>query len=262
MAGTKPITITIENLNEESRLTIEKFLKFEHMMKSSPPESSQLNRPPYHELNAAPLGLCAFALTTFIASMYLAGASVPINASLGVVMGPALCYGGLIQLLAGLLEFRNGNNLLALIFCSYGGFWLSFAALHILSFNFLGDYHDANALNNALGVFFLAWTIYTTLMLISVLRTNFVTISLFVFLVICLSLLTASKFLQSHYNLQRAAGAFGILTASIAWYSAIAHLLSKKNWFFQLPVFEVSRLRRQINNDIANEIANKHSTNE
>lgn len=231
---------TQENRDEVNRLAFERFLKFEQMLKSIPSEDFTSYRPAYHEFDPTPLGLCGFALTTFMASMYLAGATVPVNASMGVVMGPALCYGGLIQLLAGLLEYRKGNNLLALIFSSYGGFWLSFASLHISAFNFLGGYNDIAALNNALGVFFLAWTIYTTLMLISVLRTNLVTIFLFIFLVICLTLLTASKFLQSHYNLQRASGAFGILTASIAWYSAIAHLLNKKNSFFQLPLFEVS----------------------
>ncbi|CAF5156976.1 unnamed protein product, partial [Rotaria sp. Silwood1] len=99
-------SVTINNLDEDTRLAFEKFLKHQQTIKSSPPEYIQSCRPSYHDLNPTPLGLCAFALTTFIASMYLAGATVPVNASLGVVNGPALCYGGLVQLLAGLLEFR------------------------------------------------------------------------------------------------------------------------------------------------------------
>ncbi|CAF2580508.1 unnamed protein product [Rotaria sp. Silwood2] len=234
--------VTINNLDEDTRLAFEKFLKHQQAMKSSSSEYTHSYRPPYHNFNPTPLGLCAFALTTFIASMYLAGATVSVDASLGVVNGPALCYGGLVQLLAGLLEFRNGNNLLGLIFSSYGGFWLSFASLGISAFNFTGGYSDSIALENALGVFFLAWLIYTILMFFAVLRTNFVTIALFVFLIICFILLTASKFLHGERNLQRAAGAFGILTASIAWYSAIAHLLNQMDWFFKLPLFEVSSL--------------------
>ncbi|CAF3670577.1 unnamed protein product [Rotaria socialis] len=213
MAKTEPVTIA--NLDEHNRLAFERFLKFEHEMKASSKELNPSYRAPYQNLNPTPLGLCAFALTTFMASMYLAGATVLVTASLGVVMGPALCYGGLVQLLAGLLEFRNGNSLLGLIFSSYGGFWLSFASLNISAFSFLSGYSDSVALNNALGVFFLAWTIYTVLMLLAVLRTNFVTIGLFVFLIICFVLLTASKFLQADPNLQRAAGAFGIHYRSV-----------------------------------------------
>lgn len=227
--------VSINNLDEDRRAAFEKFLKAEK------------NPSPYQNLNPTPLGLCAFALTTFMASMYLAGATVAVDASLGVVMGPALCYGGLVQLLAGLLEYRAGNSLVALIFASYGGFWLSFASLHVSAFNFTASYSDTATLNNAYGVFFLAWTIYTVLMLIAVLRTNFVTIFLFVFLIICFILLTASKFLNADRNLQRASGAFGILTAAIAWYSAIAHLLNKMDWFFELPLFEVSSLKKSMN---------------
>ena len=82
--------------------------------------------------NPAPLGLCAFALTTFVLSMYNTGAIVSLRStSHGVVLGLALFYGGLCQLLAGMWEFRTGNTFGALAFSSYGGFWMSFAALFI-----------------------------------------------------------------------------------------------------------------------------------
>src|SRR3954468_9523696 len=76
--------------------------------------------------NPAPLGLAAFALTTFVLSMFNAGL-------LGaggepIVFGLALAYGGLAQLLAGMWEFRTGNTFGATAFVSYGAFWLSFWA--------------------------------------------------------------------------------------------------------------------------------------
>src|SRR3954470_22413868 len=74
-----------------------------------------------------PLGLAAFALTTFVLSMFNAG--LVGSAGEPVVLGVALAYGGLAQLLAGMWEFRTGNTFGAVAFTSYGAFWLSFAAL-------------------------------------------------------------------------------------------------------------------------------------
>src|SRR5213595_616151 len=76
----------------------------------------------------APLGLAAFALTTFVLSFFNAG----LVSAKGepVVLGLALAYGGLAQLLAGMWEFRNNNTFGATAFTSYGAFWLSFWAFN------------------------------------------------------------------------------------------------------------------------------------
>src|SRR6202043_307075 len=78
----------------------------------------------------APLGLAAFAMTTFVLSMFnsnlVNGKGVP------VVLGLALAYGGIVQLLAGMWEFRNGNTFGAVAFSSFGAFWISFWALNVL----------------------------------------------------------------------------------------------------------------------------------
>jgi succinate-acetate transporter protein len=73
-----------------------------------------------------PLGLAGFALTTFVLSMFNAG--LVSRAGEPVVLGLALGYGGLAQLLAGMWEFRTGNTFGAVAFTSYGAFWLSFWA--------------------------------------------------------------------------------------------------------------------------------------
>src|SRR3954462_1585392 len=72
----------------------------------------------------APLGLAAFALTTFVLSFFNAG--LVSDKGLPVVLGLALAYGGLAQLLAGIWEFRNNNTFGATAFTSYGAFWISF----------------------------------------------------------------------------------------------------------------------------------------
>src|SRR5713101_1794190 len=81
--------------------------------------------------NPAPLGLSAFALTTFVLSSSNAGFLFPVVGGGGgdVVIGLALFYGGLVQLVAGIQEFRQGNTFGATAFCSYAGFWLAFAVI-------------------------------------------------------------------------------------------------------------------------------------
>src|SRR5215471_18432002 len=78
--------------------------------------------------NPAPLGLSAFALTTFVLSSSNAGFLFSKSAiATGFIAGLALFYGGIVQLIAGIQEFRQGNTFGATAFCSYGGFWMSFA---------------------------------------------------------------------------------------------------------------------------------------
>src|SRR2546430_17389534 len=76
----------------------------------------------------APLGLAAFALTTFVLSMF--NADLVAKGGEPVVLGLALAYGGLAQLLAGMWEFKTGNTFGAVAFTSYGAFWLSFWAFN------------------------------------------------------------------------------------------------------------------------------------
>src|ERR1700754_4341657 len=74
-----------------------------------------------------PLGLAGFAMTTFVLSMF--NADLVDKAGEPVVLGIALAYGGIAQLLAGMWEFRTGNTFGAVAFSSFGAFWLSFWAL-------------------------------------------------------------------------------------------------------------------------------------
>eukprot|EP01033_Poteriospumella_lacustris_P001968 gene1968-1428_t len=165
--------------------------------------------------NPAPLGLCGFALTTFVLSMMNAGGLRSIHSpSNGVVMGLALFYGGLCQLLAGMWEFKTGNTFGALAFSSYGGFWMSFAALSINAFGFLSGYgstHEGQvALHNDLGIYLLAWGMFSLWMTIA-----------------------------AHPG-----GCFGVMAAILAWYCAYAALLTNKNSFFTLPVGELDPIYR------------------
>src|SRR5947209_135439 len=139
--------------------------------------------------NPAPLGLSAFALTTFVLSSSNAGFLFPkAGAGGAIVIGLALFYGGLVQLLAGLQEFKAGNTFGATAFCSYGGFWLA------VGFTLLPGSAIAAALGSgigtALGVFFLGWTIFTGMMFLGTLRSNLALMGVFAFLFLTFLFLT------------------------------------------------------------------------
>src|SRR5471032_3135654 len=84
--------------------------------------------------NPAPLGLAGFAMTTFVLSMTNTNWVSPTD--LPVVLGLALAYGGIAQLLAGMWEFRSGNTFGAVAFSSFGAFWISYWLL--VTFNVSG----------------------------------------------------------------------------------------------------------------------------
>jgi uncharacterized protein len=186
--------------------------------------------------NPAPLGLCAFALTTFV----LSSANAGFIKGGAIVIGLALFYGGLVQLLAGLQEFKAGNTFGATAFCSYGGFWLSVGVILTPAFNIVGAYGgDTPAFHTAFGYFLLGWTIFTALMLLGALRSNFALIAVFGLLFVTFLLLALAE-LGAGSGLAQAGGWFGLLTAIVAWYTALAGILASTKSVFQLPIFPVS----------------------
>jgi len=211
----------------------------------NPIDNSQPAFPVFHRkfANPAPLGLLGFGATTFILSMYnvqARGITTP-----NVVLGMALGYGGLVQLLARMWEFAAGNTFGATAFSSYGGFWFSFAALYIPQFQIVESYGDnVSELDSALGIYLAAWFIVTFIFFLASLRSSIALCSLFFFLDITFLLLFVG-FLTAKVNVTKAGGAIGILTAAIAGYIALAGLLTKDTSHFTLPVGDLSRASTQ-----------------
>jgi len=163
----------------------------------------------------APLGLGAFALTTFLLSLANAGI-MPAEAE-PIVFGVALAYGGIAQILAGMWEFRKSNVFGATVFTSYGAFWLSFWAY----VTFYAPAVPAELHGTAAGWFLISWGIFTALMLVAALRTTAVLALLFavvavVFFLLGLGALTASPVLTV------TGGFLGIIAAGLAWYLCLA----------------------------------------
>ena len=181
-----------------------------------------------------PLGLAAFALTTFVLSMF--NADLVGKGGEPIVFGLALAYGGLAQLLAGMWEFRTGNTFGAVAFTSYGAFWLSFWAF--VQF-FEKEVPKADA-GHALGLYLIAWGIFTTYMFIASLRTTAAVSLVFVLLAATFLVLGIGN-AGDHTNIVKAGGWIGLATAAAAWCASFAAVT---NATFKRTVLPVKPLIR------------------
>jgi succinate-acetate transporter protein len=184
--------------------------------------------------NPAPLGLAAFALTTFVLSMFNAGLL-----SAGgepIVFGLALAYGGLAQLLAGMWEFRTGNTFGATAFTSYGAFWLSFWAF----VEFFEKSVPAGDAGHAVGLYLIAWGIFTAYMFVASLRTTMAIATVFALLALTFIVLGIGN-AGGHSGIIKAGGWIGLATAAAAWYASFAEVT---NATFGRIVFPVRSLAR------------------
>lgn len=171
------------------------------------------------------LGLGAFALTTFVLSVSNTGI-VPSSIA---VLGLALFYGGIAQVIAGIWELRNGNTFGATAFTSFGAFWLAFWYLESTGGNV-----EAGAAG--MGTFLLAWTIFTLYMTVAAKRTNGSIFIVFVALSITFALLAIGAF-TGITAIHQLGGWFGILTALLAWYGSFAVVYNSTAGRAVLPVW-------------------------
>ncbi len=195
-------------------------------------ESSAANSPATSAFaDPGPLGLAGFALTTFLLSLFNANL-VGDKALEAVVLPVALFYGGLAQLLAGMLEFRKGNTFGTLAFTSYGAFWLSFAAY----VQFVAPKLPAADAHTATGLFLLAWAVFTAYMWLASLRTNGVVAAVFTALLLTFVLLAVGA-LGGNATIGHIGGWVGLLTAALAWYGSAAGVVNSAWKRAVLPVF-------------------------
>jgi uncharacterized protein len=189
----------------------------------------------------APLGLAAFAMTTFVLSIFNAnlvnGKGVP------VVLGLALAYGGIVQLLAGMWEFRNGNTFGAVAFSSFGAFWISFWALQVFYVKDVGG-----NVGHAVGVYLWAWAIFTAYMTVAALRVSVGVLVVFALLTATFVLLAIGA-VGSHETVTHWGGYVGLATAAAAWYVSFAAVV---NSTFARAIIPVIPLNRPLTNTARN----------
>jgi uncharacterized protein len=176
----------------------------------------------------APLGLAAFALTTFLLSAANAGWMT--HATGNAWLGYAFAYGGLGQLLAGMWEFRNRNVFGATAFSTYGGFWIGlglwvkFVATAPPPAGVTAAAYGAQT-GKDLGWILLAFAIFNTYMLLWSTQLNMAVFAVFLTLEATEVILFAGFFANSS-GLHKAGGYVGVLTALVAWYTSSAGVIN------------------------------------
>lgn len=183
----------------------------------------------------APLGLAGFALTTFLLSGHNASWIPDL-----IWVGPAIFYGGMAQLLAGMWEFRNRNVFGATAFSTYGAFWMGLGIFVILAetTKFLGGFAGGD-LTNALAWYLFAFAIFNTYMLLGSMRVNGAVFLVFLTLEITEILLVIGFFNLSHGGTAwwlHAGGWMGIATAAVAFYTSAAGVMNGTAGKTVLPV--------------------------
>ncbi len=178
----------------------------------------------------APLGLAGFALTTFVLSMF--NANLINKAGEAVVLGLALAYGGVAQLLAGMWEFRKGNTFGATAFGSFGAFWISFWAFNA--------FYAKGVPSTAVGLYLIGWGVFTFYMWIASFRTTVAVNAVFLLLWITFLLLGIGN-AANNSGLVKVSGWFGLATAVAAWFASFAAVV---NATFGRELVPVRPLRR------------------
>nr|CAG8501117.1 10256_t:CDS:2 [Entrophospora candida] len=210
--------------------------------------------------NPTPLGLSAFALSVMVVSFYnmqTRDVVVP-----NVVVGVSMFTGGVVQFAAGMWEFRVGNTFGGTGFSAFGGFWTSFGALYIPSFGiekaFEKHFYSVNNIldpsnstlqwdpntdsvyNNALGLYCVAWLIFTFIFTLACIRTSVGVLSAFVFLTFTFLALSIGHFTLNN-SFIKAGGILGLITSCIVWYCTAAVLLTPDLSPIGLPLGDLSR---------------------
>ncbi|MBW8189872.1 acetate uptake transporter [Neiella marina] len=182
-----------------------------------------------HYANPAPLGLMAFGMTTVLLNIHNAG-FFPLNAS---IMAMGLFYGGLAQVIAGILEYKKNNTFGVTAFVSYGFFWITLVGLWVLP-----KMGMAEATSPAfMGWFLAAWGTFTGLMFVGTLKFNRVKQFIFASLTVLFFLLAIHNWTGSEL-IGHIAGWEGIVCGLSAIYLAMASVINEVHGKVMLPVGE------------------------
>ncbi|HEX4831379.1 MAG TPA: acetate uptake transporter [Trebonia sp.] len=187
--------------------------------------------PPAPIADPAPLGLAAFALTTFLLSA--ANAKWMTAASGDAWLGYALAYGGLCQLLAGMWEFRNRNVFGATAFSTYGGFWIGLGLWALLVLP--GIKANGAVVAHDEAWILLAFAIFNTYMLLMSAQVSLAVFGVFLTLELTEIVLVIGNF-AGNADIVQVGGYVGIVTALVAWYTSMAGVAAGIAGRIKLPV--------------------------
>lgn len=168
--------------------------------------------------NPAPLGLMGFGMTTVLLNIHNAGAF-----ELGaMILGMGLFFGGLAQVIAGVMEWKKGNTFAMTAFTSYGFFWLSLVALIVMPSVGWADPPD----KMAMAAYLFLWGLFTAIMFIATLRLNRALQFVFASLALLFFLLALGDYTES-VLIKQIAGYEGIICGLSAMYTGLAQVLNE-----------------------------------
>lgn len=186
--------------------------------------------------NPAPLGLLGFGLTTVLLNLHNAG-FFPIDT---MVMAMGLVYGGLAQVIVGIMEFKKGNTFGTTAFTSYGLFWWSLILLLVLPKTTI--FSGLNAPTEAsMAAYFFMWGLFTFAMFFGTLKRNRALQFVFISLAILFFLLTARELTTNvtiigDLTIGNIAGYEGLVCGLSAVYLAFAEVLNEAYKRIVLPI--------------------------
>lgn len=180
--------------------------------------------------NPAPLGLMGFGMTTILLNMHNLGL-FGLNS---IILAMGIFYGGIAQIIAGMMEFRKGNTFGTTAFTSYGLFWLSLVALITISSSQFPLGNPELAPNStAWAAYLFLWGLFTLIMFFGTLKTNRVLQTVFLSLAILFFLLALARFIPA---LLPYAAIVGIFCGFSAFYLSLAEVLNEGQEKSILPI--------------------------
>ncbi len=186
--------------------------------------------------NPAPLGLLGFGMTTVLLNLHNSGL-YPLGS---MILAMGLVYGGLAQVIAGVMEYKKGNTFGTLAFSSYGLFWWSLVILLLLpNFTLLSPAVTA-AGDEAMAAYFFMWSMFTMLMFFGTLKSNRALQFVFGSLTVLFFLLTAVR-LTGNSDLLLITGVEGVICGASAIYTGIAEVLNEVYGRTVLPLCPASK---------------------
>lgn len=201
-------------------------------MKGDDMEERQIVEIKDETANPAPLGLFGFGMTTVLLNIHNAGFY-----ELGpMILAMGIFYGGMAQIIAGIMEWKKNNTFGATAFTSYGFFWLTFAGLIIMPK--IGWTEAAS--NSSIVAYLMLWGIFTSLMFIGTLKLNRALQSVFASLALLFFLLALGD-ATGNTAIKHFAGFEGILCGALAIYTAIAQVLNEVYKKTILPLGPVNK---------------------
>jgi succinate-acetate transporter protein len=183
--------------------------------------------------NPAPLGLLGFGMTTVLLNLHNAG-FYELNS---MILAMGICYGGLAQIIAGIMEWKKGNTFATTAFTSYGLFWLSLVVLIVLPKTGWG----AASNDVAMAAYLAMWGFFTAVMFVGTLRLNRALQVVFGTLTILFFMLAIGDFTGASEGFTHATGYEGILCGFSAIYAGLAQVLNELFGKTVLPLGPVKK---------------------